>query len=199
MCPAQPEFTPPFTAPPCAIGIAGPQYRGLALFQHIDRAVTASGAETTRRSAFADLLYRYRFGGESSLLSPVARAFAAGAGSLFPGEPFDGVLMPPPPVDRPDYAGAIRLVTEISRLTGLPTLQHAAIRLDDGADRRAPRFGLAAAAVAPLLKGRHVLVITDMVRSGATLGAFCGFLRQTAGVSDLQVLAGTAMPRRGST
>jgi predicted amidophosphoribosyltransferase len=176
-----------------AIRLDGNVFGGWAMFRHLVHVKAPSGGQVSRRSVFAEILYRYRFVGEMSLLERIAKVYATGIEVLFTGETFDCIIMPPAPLDRPEYTTGVRLVSEISLITGLLSMQHAVIRaLTAGPDNTRPAFKFASDSTEGLLVGKRVLVITDFVLSGRTLESFCAFLKSSTGATGITVLAGTA-------
>ncbi|MBN1759468.1 MAG: phosphoribosyltransferase [Chitinispirillaceae bacterium] len=184
------------------VRISGGNFLGWALGPHTVNHTTASGSVITRRSAPAETMYRYRYQGDTSLLHKITERFTAALSSLFSGEqePFNGLVMVPPPVSRADYTPVVALVSAISRHTGIPALQFAVQDSSPRPDAGAPRpqrrtFSFTSPAAASIFTGKHVLVLDDIYRSGRSLGAFCSLVR-SAGAASITVMVGTLVADR---
>ena len=181
------------------IRIAGPGFEGWALSAHLDKLTARSGASLTRRSAFAETMYRYRYQGDCSLLPVLAGGFASSAQALFPGRNFSGLVMVPPPITRADYGPVVTLVTEISRLTGIPLLQFAVRDIQEFANeppKRSERnFDFSSPDAQAVFTGNQVLVIDDIYRSGRSLNQFCSLIKNEGGATEVMALVGTVVER----
>jgi predicted amidophosphoribosyltransferase len=176
------------------IRIAGPCFEGWALSPHLEKMTARSGAVITRRSAFAETMYRYRYQGDGSLLPMLAGCFASSAQALFPGKNFSGLLMVPPPITRADYGPVVALVTEISRLMGIPLLQFAVRDNQEEPPKRSERaFDFSSPAASAVFAGKQVLVIDDIYRSGRSLNRFCSLIKNGGGAAEVMALVGTAV------
>jgi|WetSurMetagenome_2_1015567.scaffolds.fasta_scaffold66405_1 predicted amidophosphoribosyltransferase len=179
------------------IRIAGPNFEGWALSAHLDKLTARSGANITRRSVLAETMYRYRYQEDGSLLPKLASCFASSVQTLFPGKYFSGLLMVPPPITRADYGPVVTLVTEISRLTGIPLLQFA-VRdiLDSGNEspKRSDRaFEFSSPETLTIFAGKQILVIDDIYRSGRSLNAFCSLIKTEGRAAEVMALVGTVV------
>jgi predicted amidophosphoribosyltransferase len=180
------------------IPLAGGHFSGFALRPHTVIRETAAGALITKRSELGELLHRYRYQGEGALCEQAADWFERAIAALFPGKPFDLILMTPVPVTRPDYARVVELATGLSRRTGVPSGQFAVTCTVAGppkaaAPRREPerKFAFSSPTAAGIFAGKRVLVVDDIYRSGRSLHAFCGFLKNAALAGSVTVLVGT--------
>ena len=182
--------------------ITGSNYRGWALGPHTESRTTPSGSTETRRSVPAEAMYRYRYQGDTSALQEISCRFTDALTTLFSEkpEPFNGLVMVPPPVSRTDYAPVVALVSAISRHTGIPALQFAVQDSSPRPDAGAPRpqrrtFSFTSPAVSTIFTGKHVLVLDDIYRSGRSLGAFCSLIKSGEPAS-ITVLVGTLVADR---
>ncbi|MBN2189027.1 MAG: hypothetical protein JW699_06205 [Chitinispirillaceae bacterium] len=185
-----------------SLTIAGSCFTGWALAPHLDTLPSRSGMSITRRSALAETMYRYRYQNDGLLLHPIAARFASTVRTLFPAAPpmgFDGLVMVPPPLDRADYGPVVALVTEISRLTGIPTLQFAVRDVQASGHEPSGRsdraFGFSSSVAAMVFAGKRVLVIDDIFRSGRSLNRFCSLIRNEGGASQVMAIVGTVVKR----
>jgi competence protein ComFC len=182
------------------VGIAGASFSGYALSSHFKAQTTRSGARFTRRTALAETMYRYRYQNDDSLLHTIAECFASAIRVLFADQrPFDGMLMVPPPVNRSDYNPVVILITEISRLTGIPSLQFAVRDVQETSDRQTGRSGRSFAFSSPdvtaVFAGKRILVIDDIFRSGRSLNRVCSLIKKGGGATAVTVMVGTVMER----
>jgi predicted amidophosphoribosyltransferase len=181
------------------IRIAGPCFEGWALSPHLDKLTARSGASLTRRSAFAETMYRYRYQGDGSLLAKLASCFASSVHALFPGRNFSGLLMVPPPITRADYGPIVTLMTEISRLTGIPLLQFAVRDIQEPTNeppKRSERgFDFSSPDAQAVFMGKLVLVIDDIYRSGRSLNRLCSLIKNEGGATGVMALVGTVVER----
>ena len=161
------------------------------MYPHLNTIVTASGRKTTIRTPFASMLYNLLFGGEDKQLDKIVKTYAEGISTLLRGEEFDCLVMIPPLPTRPDYVYAIRLVTEISRISGIFSVQHAIKHFPIETPRI--RFAFTSDAVSGIFVHTRTLVITDFYRSGRTLHSFCKFLRDQGQAECIRVLSGTVV------
>jgi competence protein ComFC len=177
--------------------ISGTFFEGWALSPHLDKLTSRSGASITHRSALAETMYRYRYQGDGFLLPKLADCYASSAQTLFPGRNFSGLVMVPPPITRTDYSPVVTLVTEISRLTGIPSLQFAVRDNQDfgkGAPERSDRvFDFSSPGAGAVFAGKQVLVIDDIYRSGRSLNAFCSLIKTEGRAAEVMALVGTVV------
>ena len=166
-----------------------------------DAAVSALAYEGKVREA----LHRFKFSGKQSYAAPLARilAFALENG---PGEPCDIII--PVPTNRENvrkrgYNHAALLARELSRLIGVPSLEAL------GKIRRTrPMFGLGiderranvqsafALLCAPeKIRGKRVLLVDDVITTGATLSACAGTLKE-AGAEKVFCAAVAQTPKK---
>jgi predicted amidophosphoribosyltransferase len=110
--------------------------------------------------------------------------------------------MVPPPMARLDYARVVKLVSGLSRKTGIPSAQFAVKSVLPGGevDRSAPRrpdrtFVFSSPETGGVFTGKVVLVIDDIYRSGRSLHAFCDFLTMEGKVKTIEVLVGTIVEK----
>jgi predicted amidophosphoribosyltransferase len=181
--------------------IVGTGFDGWALSPHLDKQPTRSGGSMTRRRALAEAMYRYRYQGEASLLPPIASCFALAVRTLFPQTlaDLDGLVMVPPPLNRTDYAPVVALVSEISRLTGIPSLQFAVRDVQNSGDRQTGHSGRSFAFSSPdtaaAFSGKQVLVIDDIYRSGRSLNRFCLLIKNEGGAAGVTAIVGTVVEK----
>jgi competence protein ComFC len=179
------------------VSIAGPAFEGWTLSAHLDKLTARSGADMTRRSVLAETMYRYRYQGDGSLLQTIASCFASAIRTLFADRltTFDGLVMVPPPLDRADYSPVITLITEISRLTGIPSLQFAVRDVQESAHEPSERsdrvFAFSSPVASGAYTGKRILVVDDVYRSGRSLNAFCSLIKNEGEATEVMALVGT--------
>lgn len=180
--------------------IRGDCFSGRALDRHVRPATTVSGQPTTRRSDLGDRLYRFRHQGERALLDGLVNRFAKAIETLFgagTGLPDLLVAVPVSP-RRPDYPRVVEFVTSLSRQTGIALAQHAVTSMEANEpeeNRRTRTFAFASTVTEGAFRGKSVLVIDDLYRSGRSLHAFCRFLNDQGGATDIRILVGTIANR----
>lgn len=182
------------------VSISGGAFWGYALSPHVEAQIARSGAPMTRRTTLAEAMYRYRYQGDTALLPPLARLFSDACAALYPDVRFDGMLVVPPPISRNDYAPVIALITEISRITRVPSLQ-CAVRDTPGngsaENATATRtFALSSPDAVAMFAKKRALVIDDLYRSGRSLNRFCALLMKEGTAAEVRVLVGTVMVSR---
>jgi len=180
------------------VRIAGASFCGYALSPHVEAQTARSGAHFTRRTALAETMYRYRYQSDESLLRPIAKCFSSAIRGLFADQgPFDGMLMVPPPINRSDYNPVVALVTEISRLTGIVSLQFAMRDIQKSGDQETGSTGRSFAFSSPdvtaVFAGKRIIVIDDIYRSGRSLNRFCSLIRQEGRAAEVNAMVGTIM------
>ena len=181
----------------------GTGFAGRALEGHTIARKAPSGASIVSRGELGEMLYRYRYQGEEGLRGKIIDRFQGEIALLFEtGVRFDLLVMVPPPTDRPDYAPVVRLVTELSLKTSIPSAQFAvkSVLSVTSAGRAVPRrpdrhFVFSSPETIGLFTGKRVLVIDDIYRSGRSLHAFCEFLTKEGKVKSIEVLVGTIVEK----
>jgi predicted amidophosphoribosyltransferase len=181
------------------IRISGSAFDGIALYPHLEKQTTPSGAGITRRCAFAETIYRYRYQGDASLLHEIASTFTDALRNLPAQATFHGLVMIPPPLKRNDANPVAALVTEVSRLTKIPSLQFAVRDTQDiGNEPRHPAdraFAFSTPDAQTLFRGKRILVIDDIYRSGRSLNRLCALLKNEGGAAGVTVIVGTLVMR----
>jgi competence protein ComFC len=184
--------------------ITGPSYNGYALSPHVEVLTAQSGAHFSRRTTLAETMYRYRYQRNDSLLLPIAECFASAIRILFTDQQrFNGLIMVPPPLNRSDYNPVVTLITEISRISGIPSLQFAVRDVQDTSNRQTGSSGrsfvFTTTDTAAVFTGKRILVIDDIYRSGTSLDRFCSLIRQNGRAREVNALVGTIMGKSKSS
>ena len=179
----------PDSGPP--VRLAGASFAGWALGPHLALVQTPSGASTTMRTEFAEEMYRFRYQGERTLLRPLAERFARAVDTLFSARSagFGCIAMVPAPLSRPDYPAVIELVSELSRMTGIVSAQHAVKK--NLAHDDAPPYAFSSEQTKYCFAEKNVLVLDDIYRSGRSLHAFCRFIKENGNAATVSALVGT--------
>jgi predicted amidophosphoribosyltransferase len=183
---------PPTSGP---IRISGGSFTGWALEPHLTRVRTPSGSVSTVRTELAEMMYRFRYQGERSLLETIAGRYAGAINELVPvgKKVFDSLIMVPPQVSRPDYPAVIAFVSELSRITGIVSTQFA-VKCDSvGRDQTAKAYDFSSRQALNAFTGKSVLAIDDIYRSGRSLHAFCRLLKEEGKAASVSVLVGTVL------
>jgi competence protein ComFC len=147
----------------------------------------------TKRSDAGELLYRLKYRSDSTALSEigdVAEGFLREWGIQF-----DGVIAVPPTRNR-KIQPVLQITDEIARRFSVPVLRTAVRKVRDTAelknihdfDERLQALEGAFAAKERDVSGRSILLVDDLVRSGATMGAVAGAIL-TAGAEAVYAFA----------
>ena len=175
------------------VALAGASFSGWALSPHLQLTHSTSGLSRRRRTPLADMVYRYRFLGDRTLLGNVAALYVRAVPGLFAGSSFEGIVMPPAPVESIAYATGMALLTEVAKQLRLVPLQQGVVCSNQHTGPGSNGgVSLSCTAARSLFRDRSVLVITDFVRSAKSLAGLCTLLRE-AGTRELAVLAATTL------
>jgi predicted amidophosphoribosyltransferase len=166
--------------------IHGTHFTGLAIQPHL---VSAGRNAATVRSELGEMLYQYRYGGVDCHMRAIASKFAEALDTSIVDQRPNFLLWVPPAPQEPEYRRMILLSAAISRATGIASAQHLVAR--DGDDL----FRVTSTVAARGIAARSVLVLDDLLRSGATLNALCALLVNQAEVGCVRAVVGTVLQR----
>jgi predicted amidophosphoribosyltransferase len=136
----------------------------------------------TVRSPLGDLLYRLKNGGDQSAVAPIVEAIV---GFLRTWKPTVDVLVPVPPSNRARrQQPVITIATQLSVATGIPVSEtcvrkiRSTAQLKDVFDysKRTEILKDAFAVNEDEVRGRRLLILDDLYRSGATVGTIAQLL-----------------------
>lgn len=148
----------------------------------------------TRRSELGDLIYRLKYRGETSVVPTIAQAVCDFVRAWKPGV---DVLVPVPPSRNRPVQPLFSIAEESGRLLSLPVDKESVRKVRDIPELKnvydyAKRLELLEGAhgmQGTALRGRRVLLLDDLFRSGATLNAIAQLLRSEGGVTAIFALA----------
>jgi len=190
------------------IRIVGRWQEGYALDYHVLSSVYIGDDEfghaqfDTKRSELGELLYRLKYRSDMSVVSELAETAASFIRSWVAGI---GVVVPVPPTRSARTHQPVLVVAKaLADLLGLPVCERAVAKTRDTPQLKDvydynERLSLLAGAFrveSSEIRGRRVLLLDDLYRSGATMNAVASALCDDGGAAAVYALAMTRT-RRG--
>ena len=180
--------------------IPGKRRRGYVLDFHTVRSEFTGHDEfgrpmfDTERTELGELVYRLKYGSDRSVLQKIVATAVRFLRSWNP--PIEAVV-PTPPSRRRRYQPLLEIGKALSARIELPLRSRLLVKVKDTPELKSihdyhERLRLLEDAYtvrASVVKGKNVLLIDDLYRSGATLNAITEVLHSEAGVANVYALA----------
>lgn len=151
---------------------------------------------STVRSPIGELLYKFKYQKDRSALSAIVETARGFIHSQWGNTCFQGIIPVPASTQRP-FQPAVEITRHISAGLGIPHYDGILIKvketpqLKDVSDRTTRLIILRDAFAVTnvgLIKGKRILLLDDLYRSGATLSTVCQVLNKAGLVKDIRVL-----------
>ena len=147
----------------------------------------------TTRTELGELLYRLKYGGDQSAVSPIAQS---AVDFVREWNPDIEVIVPTPPSKSRAVQPLFQIADEVGTLLSLP-VDKTSVRKTKATPelknvdyaKRLELLGGAHVVEGSALRGRRVLLLDDLYQSGATLNAIAHLLKEAGGVSAVFALA----------